>query len=104
MARAKIHLFGSAFLLPLLLPAQTTQTTQTADGIAFFEKNARPLLAANSYACHSSQAAQPMAGLLLDTRAGMLRGGKSGVPAIVAGKPGESLRLAAGRCRNQDLR
>jgi hypothetical protein len=36
-----------------------------------------------------------MGGLLLDSRAGMLRGGKSGLPAIVAGKPEESLLIAA---------
>ena len=44
-----------------------------------------------------------MSGLLLDSRAGMLRGGKSGVPVIVAGKPEESLLIAAVRRVNKDL-
>jgi hypothetical protein len=45
-----------------------------------------------------------MAGLLLDSKAGMLRGGKSGVAAIVPGKPEESLLIAAVRGVNKDLR
>ena len=45
-----------------------------------------------------------MAGLLLDSKAGMLRGGKSGAPAIVPGKPEESLLIAAVRGVNKDLR
>ena len=80
------------------------QTTPSPDGIAFFEARVRPLLAANCYGCHSAKARQPMGGLLLDSRAGMLRGGKSGVPAIVAGKPDESLLVAAVRGVNKDLR
>jgi Planctomycete cytochrome C len=45
-----------------------------------------------------------MGGLLLDSRAGMLRGGKSCVPAIVHGKPEESLLLGAVLGSNKDLR
>jgi hypothetical protein len=75
-----------------------------SDGIAYFEKNIRPLLADNCYKCHSSQSASPMAGLLLDSQAGMLRGGKSGAPAVVPGKPEESLLVAAVRGTNKDLR
>src|SRR5450432_2075404 len=80
------------------------QTTPSPDGIAFFEARVRPLLAANCYGCHSAKARQPMGGLLLDSRAGMLRGGKSGVPAIVPGKPEESLLLGAVLGSNKDLR
>jgi hypothetical protein len=68
---------------------------QTADGIDFFEKNIRPLLAGECYGCHSSKLAKPMGGLLLDSKAGMLRGGGSGAPALVPGKPDESLIVAA---------
>jgi hypothetical protein len=68
---------------------------QTADEIDFFEKNIRPLLAEQCYGCHSSKLAKPMGGLLLDSKAGMLRGGGSGVPALVPGKPDESLIVAA---------
>jgi Protein of unknown function (DUF1549)/Planctomycete cytochrome C len=86
--------------------AQTHSVAPVAaalDGIAFFEKNVRPLLADRCYGCHSSKLDKPMGGLLLDSRAGLLRGGKSGIPAIVAGKPEESLLIAAVRRVNKDL-
>src|SRR5690348_2842554 len=89
------------FLVPVTLAAQTVPSPE---GIAFFEKNIRPLLAANCYGCHSAKLDKPMAGLLLDSRAGMLRGGKSGVAAIVPGKPDDSLLIAAVRGVNHDLR
>ncbi len=73
------------------------------EGIEFFEKNVRPLLAARCYGCHSSKLDKPMGGLLLDSRAGMLRGGKSGVPVVVAGKPDDSLFISAVRRTNKDL-
>ena len=79
------------------------QVAGDSDGMAFFEKNVRPLLASRCYACHSSKLQQPMSGLLLDSQAGMLRGGKSGIPVIVAGKPDESLLIAAVRRVNKDL-
>ena len=68
---------------------------QNAEGIAFFETRIRPLLAENCYSCHSSKLAKPMGGLSLDSRAGTLRGGLTGVPAVVPGKPDESWILTA---------
>src|SRR5260370_17097041 len=50
------------------------------EGIEFFEKNVRPLLAARCYGCHSSKLAKPMGGLLLASKPGFLRRGKSRVP------------------------
>ena len=93
------------FPLAVLALAQTHSVTPVAntDGIAFFEKNIRPLLANHCYACHSSQANPPMGGLLLDTQAGMLRGGKTGIPVIIAGKPDESLLISAVRRVSADL-
>ncbi len=44
-----------------------------------------------------------MSGLLLDSRAGMLRGGKSGASVIVPGKPDASLLISAVRRVNKDL-
>lgn len=68
-----------------------------AKDIEFFEKKIRPVLVAQCYQCHSAEAARrgKLKGMLaVDTRAGLLRGGDSG-PAIVPGKPGESLLLMA---------
>jgi hypothetical protein len=60
----------------------------------FFEKNVRPLLARQCLTCHSGQSAEPMSGLRLDSREAILKGGRRG-PAIVPGKPAESLLLRA---------
>lgn len=65
----------TAVLLPAALAAQSADATQ---GVAYFEENIRPLLAAKCYGCHSAKLDQPMGGLLLDSRAGMLRGGRAG--------------------------
>ena len=64
------------------------------EGLEFFETKIRPVLAKNCYACHSSAVKTPMGGLFLDTRTGMQKGGNSG-PAIVPGKPEESLFIHA---------
>jgi mono/diheme cytochrome c family protein/cytochrome c553 len=67
-------------------------TADSAAGLAFFETKIRPVLIEQCYSCHSSQADELQAGLLVDSRAGLLRGGDSG-PAVARGKPGESLLI-----------
>jgi hypothetical protein len=66
-------------------------TSSTAQSVEFFETRIRPLLAANCFACHSESA---MAGLRVDSREGMLKGGETGA-AIVPGKPEESTLIKA---------
>lgn len=65
---------------------------EDADG--FFEKKIRPLLVQHCLECHSEDAEE--SGLRLDSLAAMLRGGERG-PAIVVGKPEESLLISAVR-------
>jgi hypothetical protein len=65
------------------------------DGVEFFEKKIRPILSDNCYMCHSAQADKPMSGLRLDTTEGMLKGGDSGQPAIVPGRPEKSRLITA---------
>ena len=63
----------------------------------FFEQKIRPVLVDRCYSCHSAKAAAKKTlkgGLLLDTREALRKGGESG-PAIVPGKPQESLLIAA---------
>ncbi len=62
--------------------------------IAFFESKVRPVLIQHCYTCHSSSAAKPKGGLLLDTRKAIRAGGDRG-PAVVPGAPDASLLLAA---------
>jgi len=69
------------------LPLQS----QEAD---FFEKEVRPILATRCYPCHGPAAAEPQAGLRLDSLAGMLEGGRSG-PALLPGEPTRSLFILA---------
>jgi hypothetical protein len=70
---------------------------QSPEGLEFFEKKIRPVLTANCYSCHSAAAKNVMGGLQVDSRRALERGGKSGVPAVVSGKPEDSLILAVMR-------
>ncbi|MBA4066140.1 MAG: hypothetical protein C0501_20965 [Isosphaera sp.] len=63
-------------------------------GVDFFEKKVRPVLVANCYKCHSAEANRFKGGLAVDTRGGLTQGGDTG-PAVVPGKPKESLILKA---------
>jgi hypothetical protein len=88
-----IRHFYTALLLASL--ASRAFSADTNDQLAFFESKIRPVLAQNCFECHSAQAQQNKklkAGLLLDSKAGVLHGGETG-PALVAGKPAESLLM-----------
>ena len=90
---------GIASIVTLLGTAAASLASEknTAKDIDIFEKKIRPVLVAQCYECHSAEAVTrgKLKGMLtVDTRAGLLKGGDSG-PAIVPGKPGESLLLKA---------
>jgi hypothetical protein len=70
--------------------------------LAFFEQRIRPVLVEHCYECHSRQAESPKGGFRLDERESMLRGGDSG-PAIVAGRPDESLLIEAVRYESLEM-
>jgi len=61
---------------------------------AFFEAKIRPVLVEKCHQCHSSSSPKPKGGLLLDTRAGIRKGGNSG-PAVVPGDLDASLLYQA---------
>ncbi|MBL8227629.1 MAG: DUF1549 domain-containing protein [Bryobacterales bacterium] len=79
------YVYAAVLGLPLMLSAQE-------DGAAYFEKNVRPLFVEKCMACHGSGSAPAMSGLRMDSRESLLKGGTRG-PAIVTGKPQESLLL-----------
>src|SRR5437660_2943578 len=60
------------------------------DATRFFENEVRPLLAKTCFKCHGP--VKQEAGLRLDSRDGMLKGGEHGA-AFVAGEPDRSLLL-----------
>ncbi len=69
----------------------------------FFEVKIRPVLVSQCGKCHASTAEKLRGGLQVDTREGLRRGGDSG-PALVPGKPEESLLIRALRYRDEELR
>jgi cytochrome c553 len=66
----------------------------TAAGIAFFESKIRPVLVAKCYSCHSAESKSVKGELVLDTRAGIRKGGASGA-AVVPGNVKDSLLIEA---------
>lgn len=61
--------------------------------VEFFENRVRPLLVERCYECHSAQSASVKGGLRLDFKAGWEKGGASGTPSIIPGKPESSLLI-----------
>jgi len=66
----------------------------SAAELEFFEREVRPLLAAQCFACHSQSSETAEGGLQLDSREAVLAGGSSG-PAAVPFQEGESRILQA---------
>ena len=92
------------FLVVALTVGSHLRTTLAAEqSTDFFEQKIRPLLVERCQACHSSATGKTSGGLALDTRQGWVTGGDNG-PAIVPGKPEESLLLKAITYTDPDLR
>src|SRR5687768_7123850 len=102
MRRSCLRVLMVLGLMPLSASAVEPPSPPKPDpeGIEFFEKRIRPLLVDRCYSCHSAKAENLQGGLWLDSRAGVLKGGETG-PAIVPGKPDESLLIKA--VRYEDL-
>lgn len=85
-----------SFLLPILALCRTpaVDAQLTAKNVQFFENRIRPVLVQHCYECHSPDAKEIGGKLLLHTRDGILNGGEAG-PALVAGKPEDSLLIQA---------
>jgi cytochrome c553 len=90
------HISRLALLLAILAPRAllAIEAEFTAEQIAFFEAKVRPLLVERCHECHGAETQE--AGLRLDGRAAILRGGDTG-PAIVPGKPDQSELIRAVR-------
>lgn len=109
----KPHLRTIRLLLAVLLmtaalvclraePAVAILRPVSPEAAEFFEKKIRPLLDERCYECHSAEANKFKGGLRLDIRDGALKGGDSG-PAVIPGKPEESLLIKAVRRADSDL-
>jgi hypothetical protein len=89
-------------VLALLGLAPSAVAAPAPDGNEFFENRVRPLLVENCHRCHST-ATKQRGNLLLDSRAGLLKGGDNG-PAIVPDHPERSLLIKAVGYTDADLR
>jgi hypothetical protein len=81
-------------ILSVLAPVVVHADEPSAAGLEFFETRIRPIFFEHCYECHGG--AQVKGGLRLNSLSGFLAGGDSG-PAVVAGKPEESLLVEAVR-------
>ncbi len=78
----------------LLTAASSALAEEDGAGIEFFERKIRPILVERCDECHSRQSKTLQGGLRLDSRAAIVKGGDTG-PAVVPGKPDESLLIQA---------
>ncbi len=83
-----------------LFAVTISQAAPDREAIAFFEKEVRPVLAEHCFECHGPE--KKRGGLRLDFHEALLSGGDSG-PALVSGKPDESLLITAVRRTESDL-
>jgi mono/diheme cytochrome c family protein len=91
--------------LILLLPAAAgaaAGTESDARGIELFETKIRPVLVKHCYECHSAESEEVKGSLRLDSAAALQQGGDSG-PALVAGRPGQSLLVDALRYKSFEM-
>ena len=89
-------LSGTALLLFLAAISDLAWSNELgqAELTAYFEKHIRPLLVERCLECHSKTSDDVGGNLYLDSRAGWQRGGDLG-PAVIPGKPAESLLIQA---------
>ncbi len=88
----------AVFCLETVWPASPAAASETfpsapsAQQVEFFESKIRPVLIARCYKCHADQPEGAKGNLRLDFAQGWREGGDSG-PAILPGKPAESLLI-----------
>ena len=105
---ASAHSFLAALSLALLLltPAQAapkpSEPRPSKEGLDFFEKKIRPVLAHNCYECHSGDPAKAKGHLVLDTHDGPRKGGESGA-ALEPGHADSSLLIEAIRYEGLEM-
>ena len=96
----KIQIFLVVFMLGA--GGALAQEKPTAAQVDFFEKKIRPVLVQQCYKCHSAKSEKIKGELLLDTKAGIRKGGETG-PAVVPRNLRKSLLIEAVRWGNDDL-
>jgi len=90
------------FLLGLVCGAGWCGAAETSQDLEFFEKRVRPLLIQRCGECHSAAKAEENGNLAVDPPDGLHAGGTRG-PAVLPGKPDESLLIRAVRYGDPQL-
>jgi hypothetical protein len=83
---------GFAVFLFETVPVGAAETPPSKEALEFFEARVRPVLVSKCLSCHGD--AKQKAGLRLDSRAALLKGGRSG-PAVSPGEPEKSALVRA---------
>jgi Protein of unknown function (DUF1553)/Protein of unknown function (DUF1549)/Planctomycete cytochrome C len=99
-----IALLLTGVCVPVACAAEDAQkpAASTKEGVEFFEKFIRPVLAERCYECHSAQARKLKGKLLLDSQAGIAKGGENGA-VLVPGDVEKSRLIKAIRWTDPDL-
>ncbi len=87
-------------LVPIATFCIASMTSAVAQDVAFFESKVLPVLKTRCYECHSHEK-KMKGGLTLDSKSGWEEGGENG-PAIMVGKPEESLIIQMVRWTDKD--
>src|SRR4051794_6868166 len=93
LCRKIVSAFSLTFVLFTALISFAAEPVASR-GLDLFNDYVGPLLRERCYECHSHDAGKAKGGLVLDSRNGWAIGGEHG-PAIIPGKPSESLLFRA---------
>ena len=99
----RLTLAAAGILLAICLPSIVTASEPPDSSSDYFESKVRPVLAEHCYTCHSAKAKKLKGGLLLDSLEGLRKGGETG-PAVIPGKPEESLLIKAVRYDEEETK
>src|SRR5438067_6890212 len=92
---------SACLLTAALLAAPASAQTRQPEAETFFELKVRPVLAGRCFKCHGGD--KVSGGLRVDSRAALVKGGRSGA-AVVPGDPEKSLLVRAVRHADDELR
>jgi hypothetical protein len=97
---AALIVISSLGIDPLRAGENSSKSRTRAENERFFEQSVRPILVEHCHACHAKT--KPKGSLRLDSLESILQGGDSG-PAVVPGKPVESLLIEAIHYRGLEM-
>jgi mono/diheme cytochrome c family protein len=90
-SRNRVFLVVAGCAFPLLGGLVSSRAAQPAPSSPVrFNRDIRPILSENCFACHGPDPANRKAGLRLDTREGLLEGNKDREAPVLAGNPAKS--------------